>query len=596
MKLFFVAFISFLILAACKNDDRFKIAEVSQQIRKEYKAQIIGVEKINFDKLIGRTPSPKELELGRFLFNDPILSRNNDTSCATCHLTNHGFADGNSLNVGTMGSGGANGSNVGKKFAEGTLSIDRTLGQDSHGFNAPSFFFRNSMTTYNVAYRINEALDMGLFHDSRFGRIHFQALLPIHTGIELCGTNPIVLNDEGKNIFEEGGPLFDTPVEINHSNSHDEYTGQDTGLFHAQKEIVKGIPYRRNDGSISIPNRNECLAILVAKLRKIPYYKKAFKEVYQDDVTDLNIGKAISNFILTHVANNTPYDRFEKGDDHALTKSQLKGLVMFLSPPKKEILVGKEKVTGLGCANCHTPGQFGGSGHASLGVRSDPRSPLSLKGHTSGRDAGFFSRPRVQRGYIPNCHIDGTSAIATSYYVPDIGRAGGSFDSNDCFKFKIPMLRNVIETYPFFHHGTEKALGHSEKDIKKRSLLALKNVIEYHLRGPINPKLVASHNITKPFFDDLYQKDFLIPYYAQNFIDHKLNDPNHFDVFPIIISEKEKEYIVDFVANGLWDQKASEKGALDNDISHPQKVPSGLSPSITRDEGSQTELPPAFSL
>ncbi|MCO4795252.1 MAG: cytochrome-c peroxidase, partial [Bacteriovoracaceae bacterium] len=77
---------------------------------------------------MGRIPTGSELELGRQLFSDTILSRNNDVSCATCHLSNHGFADGNTLNVGTMGKGGPNGDNVGHKFDTGKLSVDRSLG------------------------------------------------------------------------------------------------------------------------------------------------------------------------------------------------------------------------------------------------------------------------------------------------------------------------------------------------------------------------------------------------------------------------------------------------------------------------------------
>lgn len=581
-----------LFLQSCQfGQSSFEVSKTSEEVRMKLKEVLPVLEKPNYDVILGRTPSQKELELGRLIFNDTILSRNNDVSCATCHLTNHGLADGNALNVGTLGQGGPTGDNVGEAFGEGVLSINRSTGEDGFGFVGPTFFFRNTLSTVNVAYRVNEATDNGLFHDGRFGRIHFQVLLPIHTNVEICGTNPIVLNEKGENVFAEGGPLFDKPVTINHSNSNDDYTGQDTGKFHAQPQVIKGIPYKRKDGSISIPNRNECLAIVVAKMRKIPYYQKTFQEVYGEEVSDLNIGRAISSFVMTHVALNSPYDKFVKGEN-SLDASQLRGLAMFMTPIGKEIEVGGKKLKGVGCINCHDTGTFGGNGFASLGVRSDSRSPLSRTDFSTNRNNGFFSRPRVQRGYLPNCHVIGSSALETTSYVPDIGRANGSFNSDDCFKFRIPPLRNVIETYPYFHHGTERALGRDESDFEKRSILALKNVVAYHLRGPINPQLYSAYDVQKPFFDDLYQKDFLVPYYAQNFIDYKLKGPNHVDLFPVVLDDEAINDVVNFIAYGLWDKSSMSKGALGNDVSHPKKVPSGLSPSITRDNGKQTELPP----
>lgn len=593
MKKIVLFLIPLFLLFSCTDRQTFKEEKLSQEIRNSFKKTLPVLNEPNLYEIIGRKPSVKELELGRFLFNDTILSRNNDVSCATCHLANHGFADGNSINIGTLGVGGPSGDNVGKSFGEGMLSLDRTLGQDGFGFHGRNFMFRNSLSTVNVVYRVNNSTDVGLFHDGRFGKIHFQVLLPIHTPEEMCGKNPISLNNEKENIFAAGGPLFDTPVKINHSNSNDDYTGADTGFFNAQKESISGIPFYRKNGARSIPNRNECLAITIAKLRKVPYYKMTFKEVYgESGVTDLNLAKALSAFVLTHVSNRTPYDRFMKGEN-SLDRDQLLGLVIFMGEQGKKIKVGDKEVLGAGCINCHDTATFGGNGFASLGIKSDVRSPLSQKSQSTSLDSGFFSRPRVQRGLVPECHVEGISVLESSNYAPDIGRANGSFKSDDCFKFRIPPLRNIIETYPYYHHGTERALGTTEGDLKKRSLAALKNVIEYHLRGPVNPALYNRRNVHKPFFDEYLQKDMLIPYYAQNFVDYKVQNPSN-SHFPLKLSPTEIDYLLKFIAFGLWDKKSTSVGLLGNDLSHPEEVPSGFKPSISRDEGLQTELPPSF--
>ena len=46
--------------------------------------------------------SPQQIDLGRYLFFDPVLSGNDDTSCASCHHPDLGFADGRPRSVGTL--------------------------------------------------------------------------------------------------------------------------------------------------------------------------------------------------------------------------------------------------------------------------------------------------------------------------------------------------------------------------------------------------------------------------------------------------------------------------------------------------------------
>ncbi|MCO4794272.1 MAG: hypothetical protein KC493_11190 [Bacteriovoracaceae bacterium] len=535
---------------------------------------------------MGRIPTGSELELGRQLFSDTILSRNNDVSCATCHLSNHGFADGNTLNVGTMGKGGPNGDNVGHNFDTGKLSVDRSLGDDGMGFVGQHHMFRNSLSTINVVYRAAQGDDEGLFHDGRFGSIQFQVLLPIHTSEEMCGTNPLPIPAKHKNPFMEMGPIFKSPVKLTHAHSFNAVTGADTGKFNAQPIVVKGVPARRPNGSISVPTRNECLAIAIAKLRLIPKYQKMFKEVYNtSEITDKHLSMALSSFVMTHVSDNSPYDKFVRGEN-SLSLKQLRGLAMFFTPLGQKVTIDKEVISGTGCIGCHGPPHFGGNSYASLGVRSDHRSPLSRPVSTVSSRGGFFNRPRVQRGLVPTCHIK--DVTVSGNYAPDIGRANGSFNEDDCFKFRVPPLRNVIETYPYFHHGTETAVGSTTKSLHQRSLQALKNVLLYHLRGPISIKNYARSNYLKPFFDEFYQTDLLIPYYKQQFTRDAVDVKK---VFPMKISDSELNDLLEFVSYGLWDKQAVRNGSLGNDISHPEKVLSGFRPSITRDNGNQLELP-----
>ena len=224
-----------------------------------------------FEKVLGRKISKAEANLGRMLFNDPALSRNNDVSCATCHLSNHGFADGNRLNFGALGEGGPTGNNVGKHWGRGKLSLNRACSDDGFGFHCDDPMFRNSISTINVIYRANPHKDSGLLWDGRFGRLDFQVLLPIHTKEEMCGVNPVPLTN---NPFKKGGLLFDRPVLITHSHLFDLSSGTQIFTFNSPQQTVFGVESRRPNNDIVYPARNECLAIAVAKLRKIPYYQK----------------------------------------------------------------------------------------------------------------------------------------------------------------------------------------------------------------------------------------------------------------------------------------------------------------------------------
>jgi parallel beta-helix repeat protein len=95
-------------------------------------------------------------ELGYFLFFDPVLSENNDVSCATCHHPDLGFSDGKVTAVATSG----------------------------------SEFRRNTPTLWNVAYAKN------LFWDGRLQSLEAQAELPLTHPDEMGVTDTAALAAE----------------------------------------------------------------------------------------------------------------------------------------------------------------------------------------------------------------------------------------------------------------------------------------------------------------------------------------------------------------------------------------------------------------
>jgi parallel beta-helix repeat protein len=91
--------------------------------------------------------TPEKVELGRLLFFDPILSQNNDMSCASCHHPDMGFTDGNAQAIG----------------ADGVV------------------LQRSSMSLWNVAYNTN------FFWDGRAATLEEQMDTPLTSKDEMAG-------------------------------------------------------------------------------------------------------------------------------------------------------------------------------------------------------------------------------------------------------------------------------------------------------------------------------------------------------------------------------------------------------------------------
>lgn len=141
----------------------------------------------------------------------------------------------------------------------------------------------------------------------------------------------------------------------------------------------------------------------VEQLKGIPGYDDAFKKAFpgeSDPIVYDNIGKAIAVFEATLITPEASFDRWLAGDDKALTPDQKEGLKTFV-----------EK----GCSNCHNGVNVGGGGYAPFGVVQKP---------------GWEFLPPDDRG-----RFEVTKTV------------------NDEYVFKVPTLRNIELTAPYFHSG-----------------------------------------------------------------------------------------------------------------------------------------------
>jgi cytochrome c peroxidase len=144
-------------------------------------------------------------------------------------------------------------------------------------------------------------------------------------------------------------------------------------------------------------------------LRADPAMRDAFAAAYADGVTTLNAKNALASFVKTLITPNARFDAYLRGDTDALSANERQGYELF-----------KE----LGCASCHQGANVGGNLFQRVGVMRD-----------------YF---RDRGGPQP------TQA--------ELGRFNVTGDPSDRHVFRVPSLRNVAATPPYFHDGSAATL------------------------------------------------------------------------------------------------------------------------------------------
>jgi cytochrome c peroxidase len=147
--------------------------------------------------------------------------------------------------------------------------------------------------------------------------------------------------------------------------------------------------------------------LLVKELKAIPEYAQQFDKTFNGSqgsaITFENVTKAIAAFERTLTANNSPFDKYVKGDHSALTSAQVRGFNLFRS--------GRTR-----CFECHGLPTF------------------------ANRDFKIIGVPDVEG------------------QKPDYGRFDVTQGEGNKFAFKVPTLRNVALNAPYMHNGKFKTL------------------------------------------------------------------------------------------------------------------------------------------
>ncbi|MCX7108077.1 MAG: cytochrome-c peroxidase [Methylococcales bacterium] len=160
---------------------------------------------------------------------------------------------------------------------------------------------------------------------------------------------------------------------------------------------------------------------VVARLQSIEGYQVAFEQAFgKDSISKDNATKAIAAYERTLITPNSPYDKYVSGDKSALTAQQVSGM---------------NKVQELGCTGCHSGPAFNGPGM-------------------------FHPFP-----------IHSNPVYAAKYHFKDDkGLAEVTKKSEDEHFWKVPTLRNIALTAPYFHNGAAKTLDEAVTVMGKTQL------------------------------------------------------------------------------------------------------------------------------
>ena len=180
---------------------------------------------------------------------------------------------------------------------------------------------------------------------------------------------------------------------------------------------------------------------VLAKLEQDDALVRAFQRVFPEGMNKTSVARALASFMLSLSAVDSPFDLWLAGDENALSAQQIRGYRLF-----------KE----YGCITCHQGKNVGGNLFATMGIMGD-----------------YFQ--------------DRGDSVTTA----DLGRYNVTGKEQDRHVFKVPSLRMVSLTQPYFHDGSASTLEDAVKtmayyqlgrNIKERDI---KDIIAflYSLRG-----------------------------------------------------------------------------------------------------------------
>lgn len=158
---------------------------------------------------------------------------------------------------------------------------------------------------------------------------------------------------------------------------------------------------------------------VVNKLQESSQYRLLFGQLYADGIKSDNIKDAIATFERSLYTPNSRFDQYLRGDETAL------------NPQERE---GYRRFKAYGCVSCHQGVNIGGNLYQTFGLMGN-----------------YFK----DRGNVTKA---------------DLGRFNVTGKESDRHVFKVPSLRNIALTNPYFHDGSAETLEEAVRVMGKYQL------------------------------------------------------------------------------------------------------------------------------
>ncbi|MEQ1916659.1 MAG: cytochrome-c peroxidase [Gallionella sp.] len=174
------------------------------------------------------------------------------------------------------------------------------------------------------------------------------------------------------------------------------------------------------DGPVNHPKEmGSSWSKILAKLHDDKHYLEAFSKVYPDGFMVANIKDAIATYERSLITPNSRFDSYLRGDQQAISEQEEIGFKTFQL---------------YGCSTCHQGVNLGGNMYERMGLMDD-----------------YFG----DRGNITEA---------------DYGRYNITHKESDRYYFRVPSLRNVARTAPYFHDGRTARLRDAVEIMAKYQL------------------------------------------------------------------------------------------------------------------------------
>jgi cytochrome c peroxidase len=162
------------------------------------------------------------------------------------------------------------------------------------------------------------------------------------------------------------------------------------------------------DGPLKSPlEMGSTWELVLERISADPEYRSAFEALYPAGIDEASVKDAIASFERSLITPDSRLDRHLRGETQALSPVEQRGYGLFKQ---------------YGCIGCHQGMLLGGNMFQRLGIVRD-----------------YFA----DRGSIE---------------IADLGRYNVTGDETDRHVFKVPSLRNVALTAPYFHDGSAETL------------------------------------------------------------------------------------------------------------------------------------------